>query len=273
MFKALGRLIRTIGYILTGRFNRIADVWGSNPHVINATFDQIAQEKLRRIRTAKDALAGHLRFRIAREERLKQLAADIKKQEAGMAGAMTKGKQRAAQLAGKAPEEIKLDVEYTRCSAAYNDFKSTLDAKKTEAATIEAELKRLDGDMAQGQAAIESMIRDLEQIQKERADTVYATQAAAQRKELADLKSGLGGTEGASGERQRMKELRSKLETEATVAERLAGVESNAASDEFTRYAEQAAAANEFDQLLGVVASPAPQTELSQIAAAPLPET
>lgn len=251
IFRAIGRLVRTIMYAITFQFDKMSQVWEKSPAVINATYDAIQQDQLTRIESLKRAVAGQLRFKLGQESRLKELARQIDEQERGMKGAWAMGQKRVAELAGKSPEEIKQDPEYLRCQKGYEDFKSTLVAKREEAARIETELTGLDKELGHGETALESSLRELDSIQKERHETIVDVQLAQQRKEVADLKTGLA-TTGRSEERQRMQTLRQQLRAEATISEKLAGIDTTKATEDFMAYAAQSEAANEFDQLLGV---------------------
>ena len=57
MFKAVGRWIKAIGYLLTGQIDSARKTLDTNPHVIRAKFDEIARDKTARIHQYKQAVA------------------------------------------------------------------------------------------------------------------------------------------------------------------------------------------------------------------------
>ena len=66
MFKAIGRWIKAVGYLLTGQIDSARRVLDTNPHVIKAKYDAIVEDKIERIhQSSKQAVAGL----IAQEEK------------------------------------------------------------------------------------------------------------------------------------------------------------------------------------------------------------
>ena len=57
MFRAIGRYFRALGYLLTGRVDQARRAVSTNPAVVQATFDNIIQEKKKRLSQYKDASA------------------------------------------------------------------------------------------------------------------------------------------------------------------------------------------------------------------------
>lgn len=273
MFKAFARLIRTVIYIITFQFNKIADVWSNSAAGINAAFDQIAAEKLQQVKAMKDALARKLEYQITQRRRLAGITKEIEDQKNGMKGALFCGQQRLKELQGKTSTEIKTDPEYIRCSEAHNKFKRVAAEKREEAGRIEAELETVENDITAGQRQVERVLSEMGEIEQERGDTLWAADAARARQEYADMKSGI--TSGpANEERQRMKKLREGLEASAAISERLAGIDEAGRNidTDFITAGQNADLANEFDQLLGLAEAP-PAVEAPPIEASkPLPE-
>ena len=58
MFGAIGRWIKAVGYLLTGQIDSARRVLDQNPHVVRAKYDAIVREKVSRIQTYKQAVAG-----------------------------------------------------------------------------------------------------------------------------------------------------------------------------------------------------------------------
>ena len=53
MFKAIGRWIKAVGYLLTGQIDSARRVLDTNPHVIKAKYDAIVEDKIERIHQYK----------------------------------------------------------------------------------------------------------------------------------------------------------------------------------------------------------------------------
>ena len=58
MFRAIGRWFKALGYLLTGQIDSARRVLDTNPHVIRAKYDAIIRDKVGRIHTYKQAVAG-----------------------------------------------------------------------------------------------------------------------------------------------------------------------------------------------------------------------
>ena len=67
MFKAIGRYMRAIGYLFTGRIDDARRALSTNPAVVKATYDRVIEEKTKRIHQYKEAVGAM----IAQEEKKK----------------------------------------------------------------------------------------------------------------------------------------------------------------------------------------------------------
>ena len=65
MFGAIGRFFRAIGYFFTGKVDDATKELSQSPHVVQATYAKIIEEKKGRIQQYKEAVAGL----IAQEEK------------------------------------------------------------------------------------------------------------------------------------------------------------------------------------------------------------
>ena len=132
MFGAIGRWVKAFGYLLTGQMDSARRVLDTNPHVVRAKYDAIIREKVARIQTYKQAVAGLIAQQENKMAAVKNLSEETGNLERLKAGALAKAKQTVEKLkaTGKSEEEIKTNEDYKRCLAAYNDFSSTLAEKQ-----------------------------------------------------------------------------------------------------------------------------------------------
>src|SRR5512133_4144752 len=128
MFGAIGRWVKAVGYLLTGQIDSARRVLDTNPHVVRAKYDSIIREKVSRIQTYKQAVAGLIAQQENKMAKVKVLTEEVGNLERLRAGALAKAKQTVEKLktSGKTEEQIKSDEDYKRCLAAYNDFSATL---------------------------------------------------------------------------------------------------------------------------------------------------
>ena len=273
MFKAIARWFKAVGYLLTGQVDAARRTLDANPHVIKAKFDDIVEEKTRRIHQYKEAVAKL----IAQEERkittLKELNEDIKKLERLKAGALAKAKQATAKLqaAGKSMEEIKADEDYKRCLTAYNDFNSTLAEKQQRVEEIEADVEEYRKTISDHKVQLQGLLRELEKVKSESAETVADVITAKQEKDIADTLAGIA-QDGTAEELQKMRELRQEIKAEVRISRELSGSDAKVQEQEFLQYARETEASSEFDALLGLAEEAPPVAEPADTAKEALPE-
>ena len=58
MFRAMGRYLRAVGYLFTGRIDQARRVLNTNPAVVQATYDRVIEEKTKRIHQYKEAVGA-----------------------------------------------------------------------------------------------------------------------------------------------------------------------------------------------------------------------
>ena len=77
MFKAIGRWIKAVGYLLTGQIDSARRVLDTNPHVVRAKYDQIITDKVGQIHTYKQAVAGLIAQQETKIAKVKRLTEEV----------------------------------------------------------------------------------------------------------------------------------------------------------------------------------------------------
>jgi len=253
MFGAIGRWIKAVGYLLTGQIDSARRVLDTNPHVVRAKYDAIIREKVGRIHTYKQAVAGLIAQQENKMAKVKTLTEEVGNLERLKAGALAKAKQTVERLkaAGKSEEQVKTDEDYKRCLAAYNDFSATLAEKQAHITENETDIETYRKNIADHKVQLQSLLRDVEKIRSESHDAVADVITAKQEKDIADMLSGIA-QDGTAEELQRMRQMRQELKAEARVSKELAGTDTKAQEAEFLEYARTSQANTEFDSLVGL---------------------
>jgi phage shock protein A len=251
MFKAIGRWIKAIGYLITGRIDEARRAIDSDPAVVRAKFEEIIEEKKKKIRQYKQAVAGLITQQEKKLSKVRELTEEVNKLEKLKAGALAKAKKA---VEGKSPEEAKKDETYQKCLAAYNDFNSTLNEKKKRIADLEEDIEGYQKTISQHKIQLEHLVRDLEKLKGELADTVADVVAAKQEKEIADALSGIA-EDTTDAELEKLRNLREEIKAEAKISKELAGTDTKVQEAEFLAFAEESEVSSEFDELLGLAAS------------------
>ena len=253
MFGAVGRWIKAIGYLLTGRIDSARKILDQNPHVVRAKFDQIIQDKIGQIHIYKQAVAGLIAQQENKMAKVKTLTDETGNLERLKAGALAKAKQTVEKLkaAGKSEEEVKSNEDYKRCLSAYNDFSSTLAEKQSRIAENEADIETYRKNIGDHKVQLQQLLRDVEKIRSESADAVADVITAKQEKDIADMLSGIA-QDGTAKELQDLRQMRQELKAEARISKEMAGTDTKAQEAEFLEYARTSASNTEFDSLVGL---------------------
>lgn len=253
MFRAIGRWIKAVGYLLTGQVDSARRVLDTNPHVIRAKYDEIVREKISRIQQYKQAVAGLIAQEEAKTAKVKQLSEEVANLERLKAGALAKAKQTVAKLqaAGKSKEAIHADENYKKCLAAYNDFSSTLAEKQERIEELENNVADYKKTIGEHKVQLQQLLREVEKVRSEAADTVAEVISAKQEKEIADTIAGIA-EDGTAEELQSLRKMRQEVKAEARVAKEMAGADTKAQENEFLEYARTSESTSEFDSLIGL---------------------
>ena len=250
MFRAIGRYFRALGYLLVGKIDAARTSVSSSPDVVRATYDNITEEKKKRIQQYKDAVGAM----IAQEEKKK---ADLKTQSEEVAK-LQKLQEGAAAMARKVVERhngdieaVKKDPDYVKCQASFKDFRSSLEEKEKRCTELEEDLKTIGGSIAGHRTQLQALRREFEKLREEKHEAVADMITAKEEKDLADMIAGLG-EDRSSRELQEMRDLRAKAKGVARVSREMAGMDTKRVEEEFLEYAAASSADNEFDALIGL---------------------
>jgi len=190
--------------------------------------------------------------------KIKQLTSEVENLERLKAGALAKAKQTVEQLksTGVSEEAIHEDENYKKCLTAYKDFNSTLSEKQERISELEADIEGYKNNISDHKIQLQQLLRDVEKVKAEAADTVADVITAKQEKELAETFAGIA-KDGTAEELQNLREMRQELKAEAKITKELAGTDTKSQEAEFLEYARQGESTSEFDALIGL-ASEAP---------------
>jgi len=254
MFKALFRWIKGIKYLWTGKIDKAREELDMNPHVMNATYDEILEQKKNRIHHYKDAISAMVHSNEKKKQILTNLTEDVQRLEKLKKGAAAKAKKVAATHNG-VKAACMADPEYVRCSSAYTDFSSTLEEKLNRITELEADieekLQNIDGH----------------KIQIKKHEAVADVQGAQHEKEIADMLTGIA-NDTTSADLQRMRDMRGKAKANAKVSSELAGLDTDREESDFLEEIAASESNSEFESLMDFQ-----EDEAEEGIAAPIEET
>ena len=193
MFGALGRWMKSIMYLMTGRMDAARRALDTNPHVVRAKYDEVIKEKTSRMHQYKTAVAGLIAQQEKKIAKAETLTEDVARLEKLKAGALAKAKERVATLQGSGVDKnaIQTDEEYQKCLGAYNDFTSSLQEKKDHIADLENDVEEYTQRIKEHKVQLQQLQRDLEKVKMESKEAVADIISSQHEKELADMISGI----------------------------------------------------------------------------------
>lgn len=252
MFRAIGRLFKALGYLLTGRVDDARKALMLNPNVVQANYDEIIQDKTSRLQTYKKAVAGLITQQESKLQKLKDQTTDANKYEQLKAGAAAKAKNLVQQI-GNNPEAVRGNTEYQKCQAAYRDFSSTLEEKQKMIVELEQDVQGLTSQIATHKTTMNSLLREIDRLKGEKHEAVAEIISSKQEKEIADMLSGISEDKTAK-ELQELRDVRNQARAEARISREVAGVNAKQSEDEFLGFATNSKADNEFEKMVGLSA-------------------
>jgi hypothetical protein len=252
VFGAVGRWLKAIGYLLTGRIDGARKVLDSNPNVMNAKYDEMISAMSIKIKQYIDAAAVTSSHVAKKQATLKTTDEEVARIEQLMNGAKNIGAQVAAKLQAEGKDPLN-SVEYTQHRSAYNDFSSTLLEKKKMKKELEESIAQGEKTNRDNLSVLKSLQREYENLKKEKGEMVTRMIGANQERELKEMISGLSADTGNIGaERNKIREMVMEAEAGAKIAGQVAGTDARRAEEEYLEMAVRNAANSEFDAMIGV---------------------
>lgn len=250
MFKAIGRYVRALGYLLVGKVDRARQTLNTNPDVVRATFDRIIQEKKKRIHQYKDAVGAMIAQEEKKKSSLKRLTEEVTKLQKLRDGAAAMARKVVERHGGNA-EAVKKDPEYAKCQAAFKDFSNTLSEKEERCAALEGDIGEITKNVGSHKVQLEGLLRELEKIKSEKHSTVAELMTSQEEKEIADMITGIS-NDRTNEELQELRDVRDQAKATARISREIAGTDAAKSEAEFMEYASKTVADDEFDQLIGL---------------------
>ena len=253
MIKAIGRYVRALGYLVTGRIDAARRAVSTSPHVVNATYDQIIEDKRRSIQQYKDAIARLIVQHESKMSKIRAVSDQVNRLEQLREGAAAKARTVVAQLKAEGADQarIKAGEDYQKCMLAFNEFNAKIGEKSPRISELEQEVTEMDQAIQGHKVQLQQMLRDMEQLREEQTVAVAEIITAREERELNDMLSGIGQGR-TSRDLAEIRGVRDQIKANARVSKELAGTDTKVQEAEFLKYAQENIATDEFDRLIGL---------------------
>lgn len=225
MFRALTRLFRAFWYTITGRVDQASQVLERDPNLIRARYDDIAREKVRRLRQYIQAVAALVAQREEKKAKIITKSEEIARLTRVKTGAGVKVRQLVEKLQGegKSQAEIEKNPEYLTLQGIFRDVSSSLSQLQQDVEGLDKEAAALDVSVNTHKVQLQGLQREIEKLKTEAHETVAAVITAQQEKEVAGLLAGIA-DDRTGEELRRLREMRGQVQAEAAVTREMAGV-------------------------------------------------
>ena len=253
MFGAIGRYIRALGYLITGRIDAASKELSRKPYSVRATFDRVIEEKTKRIKQYKEAVAGMIAQQEKKINKVKQLTKELNKLETLKEGAAAKARSVVKEFKekGRSMEETKSDEDYMKCLGAFNDFSHTIEEKSTHVVELEVDVNEIGGNIKNHKIQLQELLRDIDKLKEEASATVADMITSKEEESIANIIAGIS-EDRTSKELQEMRDLRIEGKAKARISREMAGTDTKQQEAEFLEYARANASTDEFDKLIGL---------------------
>jgi hypothetical protein len=264
------RWIRGFFRMITGWFSGKADDLQSNVNVIRATYDAADAKGVARFENVKNAVATLMGIK---EQRLTEIQGHNEKLDK-----LIKIQQGAANMAkkltdslkaqGKTADEIKVNPEFLRHMAAYQDASSNIAEIEKIVAEKEAEVEQRKKQIETYKIELQGMQKSIQKLRDEKSETIADVEVAKQTDAINSVLAGIS-KDSTDQDLLAVRQARQKAKARATISAELVGNDAKLAEDEYIKYAADTEHADKFAQLVGLDEG---KVEESTLAPAKLPE-
>jgi len=192
MLGAVGRFLKTLSYAVTGRINKISEIWEEDPHVVSEKFNKIIEEKKARHETVIRAVSRLMTAADKKKSRLENYKKELQEKEKLLQGIKIAGKNRVDELKqnGKSVDEIKTDEKISSFSTKTTETNAAIETLKTEFESLDNEIKYDSEELQKFEVDLKQMQVDFSKLTEERDKALLKLTTAQGRQEAAKLKAG-----------------------------------------------------------------------------------
>lgn len=227
VFSGIGKMFKSIFYILGGKSDRMGEIWAAHPDAIAGAYTDVIKQRKDRILRVREAVAGIQALHDQKQLKLKELIEEQENDTEVRDAIMEELKVYTSQKQGEGltRQEIEADVRYIELMNHYSDISDTVDQRADRIDEIDADIKRSDGELEDYIAEIKDLNRDLEKLKKESQEAKADISLAKEEEALNDLKSGIASNDSSTEELRDLRNRVQKIKSSATVSKKLAGTD------------------------------------------------
>jgi SMC interacting uncharacterized protein involved in chromosome segregation len=234
--------------MFTGKIDDARKDLESDPHVMQAKFDDVIRKKTSQIQEYKKAVATMIAQKESKLAKIEELKADVAKLEKMKSGAKAKAQEIVKKLQdeGIAKEDIKSNDQYQQCLEAYNDFNSKHENKTARIKELSTDIDGYTKTVEEHKVQIKRLAREIEKVKDEATDSVADVMLAQQEQKVSDALSGIS-EDGTDKDLQELRATRQQSKANAKISKEIAETDATIKEDDFLEYARKSDISNEFE--------------------------
>lgn len=260
LFRSIGEFFKSLGHQAEGTIDQAAERMQTDAGAIKSKYDDVIREKIKGIKDYRGALANMVHQKDKMLEKAKDLTDDVGKLEDLKAGAAAKVRKMVSTMKGegKTQTDIEASTEFAEGKEHYARFSEQLASKQAEIEELEQRASEIEAKMGGHKDQLGAMLKDVEKLREEAAETVAEVAAASEEVEARNTLDIATGGSKADEELAKLREIRARSNAEAKIAHELAGDSSaDELTKEFLEKAEFDASSDDFASLVGLDDTPA----------------
>ncbi len=253
VLRAVWRLIKSLGFLLTGRMDAARKELNKDPHVVRARYEEVLREKRKRFQRYKSSVGTLMGQRHEKIGKSRTVTEEMGRLETLKAGALNKAKKEMSRLVaqGMGTEEIRNSHAIVVCEADYSVFQSKIEEKRARVEELNRDVEGLTERIESHSLQLRDLQYEIERLMGESADAVADMISAQESSAIADLLANIS-NDPMGQEILELRSLRAETKAGADISARLAGTDIKVKEAEYEQLGNRESARAEFWDRMGL---------------------
>lgn len=252
VFGGVGKMFKSVLYILGGKSDKIGEIWAAHPDAIHGAYQEVIKEKKERILRIKDAVTG---IQTLHDQKVAQMKEQVKEQENDkdvQSAIVAELQEMVGKLKAKGMDQaaIEADANYRELMSHYADISDTIVQREARITELDEFIKNSDREIEDYVNEIKQHNRDLDAMRQESQQAKVDIELAREQQMLNDLKSGLASNDSAAEDLRELRTRVQKIKSGAKVSKMVAGTDNADQRRRLVEKHKQSRTSKELSQLL-----------------------
>ncbi len=252
IFGGISKMVRSVLYLVSGKANRIGEIWSAHPDAIAGAYKDVIDQKHKRIVKIKDAIIGLQSLHDQKILKLKDIVSaqekDKEVQEAIIAELKVFVDKK--QNEGLSKEEIESQNRYIELINHYTDISDTIEQRQGRIEEMEELIIQGEQDLKDYISEIKDLHRELDKLKQEAQEAEAEVLLAKEEQALSELRGDIIVTDKSTAELQELRRRVQKVKSAPKISKALAGTDAKRERRNLLAKHRQSRKSQELSQLL-----------------------